>query len=86
MATSDMAPAGVVLPIGVSVVGAKETTQPNLAGQLTQGMSFTFQLPTGATTTLFVPYSLLTDTAWVTQQVASRVQAIQAVTGGSSRS
>jgi len=80
MSTSDQSAITYDLPKGVQVVGAYETTTSNQAGSIVQGMQFTIQLPGGATTSLFVPYDELHDTALVHEMIAERVAQIQAIT------
>lgn len=81
MASESTAMSGVQLPAGVVPAGARETTQTDLSGSLVQGMTFTFRLPGGASTSIFVPYGELGDKAYVARLIAKRVADIQAVTG-----
>lgn len=71
----------IVLPSGVSVGPGRETSQVNEQGQVVQGMVFPVTLPGGTTTTVFVPYSRLADTAYVQGLFAARVAAIQGISG-----
>ena len=71
----------ITLPSGWSVATYRETSQANAAGQIVQGMNFTLQGPTGAGTTVFVPNSLLTQTAAIESAFNQRIGAIQAITG-----
>lgn len=69
----------VVLPAGVSISPGRETVQTGPNGQNVQGMMFTLTLPLGATTSVFVPYALMTYPDQVAQLFAQRVAGIQAV-------
>jgi hypothetical protein len=71
----------IVLPPGVTVQPGRETSQTNTQGQVVQGMLFPITLPSGSTTTVFVPYSLLANTEVVQQLFAQRVNAILAISG-----
>ena len=82
MASNDTASSGsVMLPPGVTVSGGRETTSVNAQGIVVQGMNFTINLPGGAMTTVFIPYSDLGNTAQVQAMIMQRVQSILAVTG-----
>jgi hypothetical protein len=69
----------VSLPPGVTIVGSRETSQPSSNGQILQGLMFTLQLPSGVTTTVFIPYRILPNTAAVAAAFQERVSAIQAI-------
>lgn len=71
----------IVLPAGVTVGAARETSQTNVQGQVVQGMLFPITLPSGSTTSVFVPYSVLGNTAQVQGLIEQRVSAIMAITG-----
>jgi predicted aconitase with swiveling domain len=71
----------IVLPAGVTVGAARETSQTNVQGQVVQGMLFPITLPSGSTTSVFVPYSVLGNTAQVQGLIEQRVNAIMAITG-----
>ncbi|MGH2876224.1 MAG: hypothetical protein ACRDLV_08240 [Solirubrobacteraceae bacterium] len=78
--SSGSAPSTVVsLPPGVTVGPGRETSQVDAQGMITQGMAFPITLANGTTTSIFVPYSQLTDVAAVRQLIVSRVQAITAI-------
>jgi hypothetical protein len=71
----------ISLPPGVTISPARETVQQGPNGQNIQGYVFTLTLPdNGAQTSVFVPYTLMTQTDVVAQMFAQRVAAIQAVT------
>lgn len=75
-------PSGAVtLPPGVTVQPGRETSQTNGQGQVVQGMIFPITLPSGTTTTVFVPYAMIADTAYVQQLFTARIAAIQAIGG-----
>ena len=70
----------VTLPPGVTISPARETVQAGPNGVNIQGYVFTLTLPvSGATTSVFVPYSMISNTAVVQEMFAQRVAAIQAV-------
>ena len=71
----------IALPAGVTVGPGRETTQTNAQGTLVQGMVFPITLPLGSTTTVFVPYDVIHDTAYVQGLIGQRVQAVMAITG-----
>lgn len=71
---------GVRLPAGVAISASRETSQTGLNGQIVQGMQFTLTLPSGASTSVFVPYNLMSNTALVQQMFLDRINAINAVT------
>lgn len=71
----------VALPPGVKVGAGRETSSVNGQGAVVQGMAFPITLPGGSTTTVFVPYDEIHDTARVQAIVADRVRAIMAISG-----
>lgn len=71
----------IVLPAGVTVQPGRETSQTNQQGQVVQGMLFPITLPNGSTTTVFVPYSQLGNTAQVQQLFEARITALLAIPG-----
>ena len=71
----------VALPPGVTIAGQRETSQQNIAGQVVQGINFTLQLPNGATTSVFIPYTVLANTQLVAQAFNERISQINAVNG-----
>lgn len=74
-------PQPVQLPPGVTIQSGRETSQTNQQGQVVQGMLFPITLPNQTTTTVFVPYSLLSNTAAVQALFEQRVNALLAITG-----
>jgi len=72
---------GVVLPAGVSISPGRETVQTGPTGQAVQGMLFTLTLANGAQSSVFVPYSLMSNKAIVAEMIASRVADINGVIG-----
>ena len=73
---------GVIpLPPGVSVSAGRETVQTGANGQAIQGMIYTLTLPKAAQTSVFVPYTLMNNTALVSHMFAERIAAINNVTG-----
>lgn len=81
MSTSNPSAGTVQLPPGVVVQPGRETSQVNNQGQIEQGMVFPITLPGGSTTSVFIPYSAIHDTSYVQQVIASRVNAIMAISG-----
>jgi len=75
-----MNPNQVMLPAGVTVTASRETSQSNAAGAIVQGMIFTLTLASGATTSVFIPYVLMNNTAEIEQLFAQRVASIEAIT------
>ena len=71
----------VNLPAGVSVGPGRETSQLNAQGQVVQGMLFPVSLPGGATTSVFVPYSVLPNTAQVAALFNNRISALLGIPG-----
>jgi hypothetical protein len=71
----------VILPQGVTIGPGRETSQTNAQGNVVQGMLFPITLPNQSTTTVFVPYAQLTDTAYVQDLFVQRVNSILAITG-----
>jgi hypothetical protein len=70
----------IKLPPGVQISPGRETSQLGPNNQTVPGMQFNLTLPNGATTSCFVPYAIIHNTAQVSQLFANRVNAIQAVT------
>jgi predicted aconitase with swiveling domain len=73
--------ATVTLPAGTTVGPGRETAQTNASGQVVQGMVFPVTTPKGSTTSVFVPYSLLHNTAAVEESIKLRVDHIIAIGG-----
>ncbi|HVC52329.1 MAG TPA: hypothetical protein VND87_09940 [Stellaceae bacterium] len=71
----------VILPPGVTVGAGRETSQTNAQGQVVQGMVFPITLPSGSTTSVFVPYAAIHDATYVQQLIGQRVEAIMAISG-----
>jgi hypothetical protein len=71
----------IILPPGVSVQPGRETSQTNPQGQVVQGMIFPITLPSGTTTSVFVPYSMIGDVAFVQQVFDTRIAGIMAISG-----
>jgi hypothetical protein len=73
--------AKVSLPPGVKIGAGRETSTTNQQNQVIQGMSFPITTPNGSTSTVFLSYADLHDTAKASQIIAARAQAIQAIGG-----
>lgn len=71
----------VNLPAGVTVGPGRETSQLNAQGQVVQGMLFPVSLPGGATTSVFVPYSVLPNAAQVAALFNNRITALLGIPG-----
>ena len=71
----------VDLPSGVRIGVGRETSATNEQGIVVQGMVFPVTLPKGSTTSVFVPYSEIHNTAQVKALIDERVRAIMAITG-----
>jgi hypothetical protein len=69
------------LPPGWSVTAGRETVQTNSAGQNVQGLNFTLSNPAVASgITVFIPYSLMTQTQAVAQIFNERIAGVTAIT------
>lgn len=84
--SADLPPGGqsagsITLPPGVAVQPGRETSQTNPQGQIQQGMLFPIVLPNGSSTTVFIPYGMISNTAWVQAQFEDRVNSIMSITG-----
>ena len=71
----------IILPAGVTIGPGRETSQTTPQGQVVQGMIFPITLQNGTTTTVFIPYTSLTNTQQVQALFTERVAALQAITG-----
>lgn len=71
----------VELPAGVKLGAGRETSRTNGQGQVEQGMSWPITLPSGTTTSIFVPAADLGNTAKVQSLIDDRVASIQAIEG-----
>jgi hypothetical protein len=69
----------VTLPNGARLGVGRETAQANRQGQVVQGMIFPITLPSGTSTSVFVPYSLLEDPSAVQALFTTRIQALAAI-------
>lgn len=77
---SDQSSNVVTLPAGVTISPGRETVQSGPTGASIPGMLFTLTIaPSNAQTSVFVPYSQMSDLAGVSALFASRVAAIQGV-------
>jgi hypothetical protein len=72
---------GITLPAGASIVNGRETSQSNSQGTIVQGLAVGVKLPSGTVTTVFVPYSQITNMAAVQALFDERVGAVMAITG-----
>lgn len=71
----------VKLPEGVVIGAGRETSQTNSNNQVVQGMIFPITLPSGSTTSVFVPYSEIHDAGTVQNLIDARVNAVMAISG-----
>ena len=71
----------MTLPPGVAISPGRETTQIGPNNTNISGMIFTLTLPNQSTTTVFVPYALMTpaNLPQIQQMFADRVAAINSV-------
>lgn len=70
----------VHLPAGVTINAGRETSEVNSHGTVVQGMTFAITLPNGGSTSVFVPYSEIHNTAKVQELISTRVNSILAIT------
>jgi hypothetical protein len=89
MSTSDASSSSytnpaVTLPPGVTAGPARETSQTNQQGNVVQGVLVPITLPSGGTTTVFVPYSVLSNSAQVQALFDNRINALLALPGQTS--
>lgn len=71
----------VDLPAGVTIGPGRETSQVNGQGAVQAGMVFPITLPNGSTTSVFIAYSDIHNTAQAAALIDKRVKAIMAITG-----
>jgi len=69
----------VALPAGVKIDPGVETVANGANNQPVHGMKFILTLANGATTSVFVPYALMSQTDVVSKMFADRVAQITAV-------
>jgi hypothetical protein len=70
----------VIAPAGVVITPGRETAQTYDGGPVVEGMVFNLTLPSGAKTSVFVPYNLMSTPGAVQQIFTDRVNAINGVT------
>lgn len=73
--------AAIALPAGVTIGPGRETSQTNAQGAVIQGMVFPITTAAGSTSSVFVPYSEIHNTAKVQQLIDARVAGITAISG-----
>jgi hypothetical protein len=71
----------VVLPDGVTVGAGRETTQANPQGMIVQGMTYPVTLPSGTTTSVFIPYTDIENIPKVQAVFDARINALSAIPG-----
>lgn len=64
---------------GARVVGWRESSQTSPTGVIQQGVFIVVQLPSGNTTTVFVPYNLLSSTDAIAAALNERISNILAI-------
>lgn len=69
----------IQLPEGASVVAVRETSQQGVNGQIQQGQQVTVRTPKGATTSLFIPYAILGNTAAVEMAIDNRISQVDSL-------
>lgn len=72
---------GLRLPAGVTLGPFRETSQTNAQGQVIQGVLFPVSFPNGSQTTVFVPYSLITNQQQVQTLFDERINGLLAIAG-----
>ena len=80
MATTD-SERRIMLPQGVTIGAARETSATNAQGIVEQGVVIPVRLGNGSTTSIFVPYSEIHNTDAIEALIHARVSAIRAITG-----
>lgn len=71
----------IQLPKGATIGAGRETSQTNTQGAVVQGMVFPITTEGGSTTSVFIPYSEIHDTAKVSATINAKVAAIAAIAG-----
>jgi hypothetical protein len=71
----------VALPAGVKIGAGRETSQTNDTGAIVQGVSFPITTAAGTSSSVFIPYSELSDAAKVKAIIDARVNALVAISG-----
>ena len=71
----------VNLPSGVTVGAGLETSATDAQGVVQQGIRFPITTPNGSKTSVFIPYSDLSNDAKVQQLIGDRVAAIMRISG-----
>lgn len=69
------------LPTGVTLGAGRETSETNAQGTVVQGIKFPITTAAGTTTSVFIPYSEIHETAKVQAAIDRRVTAITAISG-----
>lgn len=72
----------IVLPPGVTIQPGRQTTQPNLSGNVIQGTQYTIILANGTSSTVFVPDSALGDLAAVQKIFTDKIDALNVIPVG----
>lgn len=69
----------LTLPAGVTIAATRETSQQGANGMVEQGLKYTLRLPNGTNTSVFIPYSVLPNTAAVAASLNERIEQVQAI-------
>lgn len=71
----------LTLPPGWTIGPGRETGQTQPSGQIVQGVVYGLTSPSGTTTSVFVPYSMISNIAQVQGLFDARTSAIAAIGG-----
>lgn len=74
-------PTTLTLPPGWTIGPGRETGQTQANNQVLQGLSYSLTSPSGTTTSVFIPYSMINNLAQVQGLVDQRTSAINAIGG-----
>lgn len=80
-ATSSSAGGTLTLPPGWTIGPGRETGQTNPSGQVIQGIVYGLTSPSGTTSSVFVPYSMIQNINQVQGLFDARTSAIAAIGG-----
>lgn len=79
MSTSDAPPETIVVPPGTVISAGRQTTMTTGAGQVVQGTAFTVQTPSGTSTQVFVPDSILGNIPAIQALFVNKINALEAI-------
>lgn len=64
---------------GVTIAGMRETSQPSPQGAIVQGQAVTIRLPSGATSTVFIPNVALANKAAIANALNERAEQLMGI-------